>query len=243
MTTRKWILSIILILLVGCGVPTITNHPKPDLKVDFTPFEDAGCPTNEYGYYHFCAEESELYDLGCDRLAPVSDMMGGLDPAYPMAVCLYVPMGRSDVADPYNTPESEYFFNIGGPMPMLVRYAIALDGEFQLVKNADEFASTFAPVESPEEALGFAIAVLDVYASYGMAYDPKFKYKVSSLEDTYVESVADGYIVHAFDYQFFGCGPHYYYAVDVMVTFDGQVEPLEWIKIYRDPELDDLCQD
>ena len=243
MATKHWIWSLILILVVGCTPPTITNHPKPDLTVDFTPFEGAGCPIHEYGYYYFCAEDSELYALGCDRLAPVSDVVGGLDPAYPMAECIYVPMGRPDVEDPYNTPESEYIFNTGGLMPTLVRYVIAVDEEFQLVKNAEEFASIFAPVESPEEALGFAIAVLDVYASYGMTYNPKYKYEVLSLEDTFVETVADGYIVHAFDYQFFGCGPHYYYAVAVKVTFDGQVDAIEWTKIYRDPELDDLCQD
>lgn len=243
MGTKHWIWSLILIFIVGCAPPNITNHPKPDLTVDFTPFEYAGCPTNEYGYYHFCAQDSELYALGCDRLTPVSDVMGGLNPAYPMAECFYMPMGRPDVTDPYNTFESEYFFNVGGPMPMLVRYVIAVDGEFRLIKNADEFASTFAPVESPEEALGFAIAVLDVYASYGLKYDPKYKYEVSSLEDTYVETVTDGYIVHAFNYQFYGCGPHYYYAVDVKVTFDGWVEPLEWTQVYRDPDLDGLCQD
>jgi len=243
MASKYWIWSLLLILAVGCAPPTITNHPKPDLTVDFTPFEDVGCPTNEYGHYYFCGEDSELFTLGCDRLAPVSDMMGGLDPAYPMAVCEYMPMERPDDVDHYDIPESEYIFRTGGLMPTLVRYVIAVDGEFRLIKNVDEFIETFAPVESQEEALSFAIAILNVSARYGLTYEQKYEYEVSSLEDTYVETVPDGYIVHAFDYQIFGCGPHYYYAIPVKVTFDGQVEPLEWTEIYRNPEEDGLCRD
>jgi hypothetical protein len=58
-----------------------------------------------------------------------------------------------------------------------------------------------------------------------------------------VETTGDGYIVHVFDYQFFGCGPHYYYAVDLNVTPDGRVGEISRTPIFRDPRLDGLCQD
>jgi hypothetical protein len=128
-------------------------------------------------------------------------------------------------------------------MPMLVRYVIAVEGEFRLVKNADEFQAVFAPVESADEALSFAISLANVYALYGLKVDWKYRYTVSALEDTYVDTTEGGYIVHAFDYQFFGCGLHYYYAVDVKVKSDGNVAELTRTKIYRNPALDDLCQD
>jgi hypothetical protein len=241
MKSKVRIVLLIVILTAGCG-PKIINHPEPELKVDFTPFESVGCQPDEYGTL-FCNPDSALYTLGCDRLEKAPDLMGGLDPAYPMAVCIYVPMQRPEVANPYDTPVSEYFFNIGGPMPMLVRYVIAVEGEFRLVKNADEFRAVFAPVESADEALSFAISLANVYALYGLKVDWKYRYTISALEDTYVDITEDGYIVHAFDYQFFGCGPHYYYAVDVKVKSDGNVEELTRTKIYRNPALDDLCQD
>jgi hypothetical protein len=238
-----WFSLVIIFLLPGCIPPRIVNHPAPDLKVDFTPFEDAGCPLDEYGHNRLCSKDSVLYTLGCDRIQAAPDLMGGLAPAYPMAVCAYMPYYRPDVADPHNIPQSEYFFNIGGPMPELVRYVIFKDGSFQLIKNPDEFRSVFAPVDSPDEALGFALALADVYAQYDLKFALKYRYEVRTLEDTYVETTGDGYTVHAFDYQFFGCGPHYYYAVDLNITPDGQVGEIRRIPIYRDPKLDGLCQD
>ena len=230
-------------ILTGCIPPKIINHPAPDLTVDFTPFEDAGCPLDEYGYNRHCEEGSVLYNLGCDRLAEVPAGFGGLSPAYPMAICTYVPYWRTGIADPYNTLESEYFYNVGGPLPMLVRYVIFVDGEFRLVKNPDEFRVVFAPIDSPDEALSFGIALADVYTVYDIKYELKYRYEVRTIEDTYVENRGDGYFVHVFDYQFFGCGPHYYYAVDLNVTPDGRVDEISRTKIYRNPTYDDLCQD
>jgi len=230
-------------LLSGCIPPKIVNHPAPDLKVDFSSFEDAGCPLDEYGYNRYCEEGSVLYTLGCDRLAEVPAEFGGLNPAYPMAICTYVPYWRDDVAEPWKTPASEYFYNVGGPMPMLVRYVIFVDGEFRLIKNADEFRAVFGPVESPDEALSFSLALADVFPLYDLKFNLKYRYEVRILEETYVETTGDGYLVHVFDYQFFGCGPHYYYVVDLNVTPDGRVGEISRTPIFRDPRLDGLCQD
>jgi hypothetical protein len=240
MKTVRWFCLVVL-LLTGCG-PKIINHPKPELKVDFLPFENAGCPADDYGTRP-CDPESALYALGCDQIDEVPALMGGLTPAYPMAVCNYMPYYRPDVADPFNIPQSEYFFNVGGPMPDLVRYVIFKDGGFQLVKNPDEFRAVFAPVDSPDEALSFALGLANVYAQYDLKFNIRYRYEVKALEDTFVEATGDGFIVHAFDYQFFGCGPHYYYSVELMVTPDGKVQENSRIKIYRDPSEDGVCVD
>jgi len=238
-----WFYLGMVFLLSGCIPPQIVYHPVPDLKVDFTPFENVGCPLNDTGYSRICEEDSVLYTLGCDRIAEAPDQFGGLSPAYPIAICTYVPMLRPGVADPHNTPASEYFYNVGGPMPMLVRYVIIVDSEFRLVKNADEFRAVFGPVESPDEALSFSLALADVFPLYDLKFNLKYRYEVRILEETYVETIGDGYIVHVFDYQFFGCGPHYYYAVDLNVTPDGRVGEISRTPIFRDPRLDGLCQD
>jgi hypothetical protein len=237
-------LSIVLVffLLAGCGSVKVVNHPKPDLKVDFSPFEDAGCPLDQYGFRR-CQEESKLYSLGCDFIQPVSDLLGGLTPPYPMAECTYRPYGHTEVTDPYKIPESEYFFNVGGPMPELVRYVVHVNGEFKIIKNPDEFRAMFSPVETPDEALSFSMAMKNIYASYDQKIDRKYHYYVETLDDSFVEKIESDYIVHAFAYQFFGCGPHYTYALDVKVTVDGQVEEISRTKIFNDPAKDDLCQD
>jgi hypothetical protein len=241
MKTVRWF-CLVALLLAGCA-PKIVNHPKPEMTVDFLPFENAGCPLSSDGYFRPCDETGTLYAMGCNQIDKVPELMGGLAPAYPMAICRYIPYYRTDVVDKYNIPESEYFFNVGGPLPELIRYVIFKDGNFQLVKNPDEFRAVFAPVDSPEEALSFTLALADVYAQYDLKFNMKYRYEVKALEDTFVETTGDGFTVHVFDYQFFGCGPHYYYAVEIMVTPDGKVQENSRTKIYRDPLFDGLCQD
>jgi hypothetical protein len=242
MKYASWSWLAVMGLLAGCVIPKIINHPKPELKVDFSPFEDVGCLADEYGT-RLCEPDSALYALGCDRIDKPPDLMGGLAPDYPMAVCIYMPYYRPDVVDPFKIPQSEYFYNIGGPMPELVRYVIFKDGNFLLIKNSDEFRAVFAPVDNASEALSIALVMMDVYPQYDLKFDIRYRYEVETLEDTFVETTGDGYMVHAFDYQFFGCGPHYYYAVELMVTTDGRVQENSRTKIYRDPLKDGLCQD
>lgn len=230
-------------LLAGCGPNVqIVNHPKPDLKVDFSPFEEMGCPRNQSGYLN-CQEDSSLYGLGCDFIRPASEFLGGLTPAYPLAVCIYRPYIHPELTDRYSLPDGEYFFNEGGTMPDLVRYVILVDGSFKLIKNPDEFRAVFSPVDSQEEALSFSLVMKNLYATYGREVDQKLDYYVKVLEDTHVEKVNDDYVVHVFAYQLFGCGPHNTYAIDMKVTVDGFVEEIQREKIFNDPANDDLCVD
>lgn len=233
---------LVFFLLTGCVQVQVVNHPKPDLEVDFSPFEEAGCPLDPSGFRR-CLEDSDLFALGCDFIRPTSDLLGGLTPVYPMARCIYRPGNHPEVSDPYSIPESEYIFRTGGTMPELIRYVIQAEGEFKLIKNPDDFRVTFSPVETQNEALSFSLALMNLDATYGWMVDKQFRYYVDQLEDTYVEKVSDGYLVHAFAYQFFGCGPHYTYAFDVKVTVDGQVEEIGREKIFNDPAKDDLCVD
>jgi hypothetical protein len=233
----------VLLLLAGCTYPRVTDHPQPELKVDHSPFENGDCPLDENGYDLGCTPGTPLYKAGCDRIDQVSDLLGGLEPSHPIAMCIFEPRRHPEISNAWNIPETEYFFNIGGPLPTLVRYVIQVDGKFQLIKNEDEFRAVFAPVNSAEEALSTALTVHDLHAEYDLKLSPFYRYEVKAIEDTHVEEVQGGWLVHLFDYMFYGCGPHYYFAVDIKVSTDGRTEEVSRTKIYSDPLMDGLCQD
>ena len=117
------------------------------------------------------------------------------------------------------------------------------NGEFRLLKTKDEFRNVYAPIESPEEALSYVLAVTRYSAAYGIEYDPSMKYEVRKLEDTHVTSESDGYLLHLYFDQFYGCGPHWTSAVDVHVSFEGAIKEVAQTQVFRDPQLDDLCVD
>ena len=221
------------------------NHSQPELDVDFSIFENIGCPPDQYGFRH-CETGSPLADLGCDEIVEPPNLLGALDPSYPIALCLVIPYLNTEEPGAENArmlAEGKYFFNIGGVVPTYVRYVIFRDDQFELVETEDEFRSIFAPVTTPEEALGYALAVRDLSAYYNLEPDSKYQYFVDEIEDTYVEETAGGYLAHLFFYERFGCGPHLTYDVDVDVTTQGYVKEISREPVYKDPSEDNSCAD
>jgi len=217
----------------------IENHPRPDFTLNFSPFEDMGCPIDESGRRN-CEQESQLFSLGCDRIEKPSDLLGALEPAFPIAVCLFEPMNHPDQSE---LMEGEYIYRKGGMLPVFVRYVIFQDGQFQLMKSEEQFRDVFAPIESEDEALGYTLALRNLSAYYDLEFNPAYEYFVDKLEDTHVESSPEGYRINLYHYQFFGCGPHFTHAIVLRVTEQGMIEEISSEEVYKDPSEDGLCVD
>lgn len=67
------------------ALPSFVNHPRPEVSLSFKAFENAGCPLDRSGV---CATDSPLYALGCDEIEEPSDLLGALEPAYPIVLCV-----------------------------------------------------------------------------------------------------------------------------------------------------------
>ncbi|MCC6500399.1 MAG: hypothetical protein IT313_09060 [Anaerolineales bacterium] len=222
-----WLLAGYSLLVSGCtSKPKFINHPAPDLAVSFEPFNDTGA----------------LAALGCDEIYPPSNLLGGLEPPYPIATCAIHP-GEGTAELQAEIESGQFIYYTGGLLGNFVRYVVHKDGEFVLLKTEDDFRKMFAPVESPDEALSYALAVRNLAAYYGIQYIQGYKYEVDTIEDTFVSSEADGYLVHLFYDQVFGCGPHWTSTVDAHVSVEGNVDEVGGEAIFRDPNLDELCVD
>jgi hypothetical protein len=236
---------IIVLLAAACGpAPRFINHPRPDLSVDFNAFADAGCLPDESGRM-VCGPESPLAAFGCDRLEAADDLMGGLDPALPIAYCVYDPDRHPD-GGPGNNSEyaSEgYFFRSGGLIQVYIRFVVFMEGKYRVLKNPEEFAEVFAPVDSADEALGFALTAGPYTGYYGLKREPGFRYLSDVVEDTHVDETKEGYAVHLFFYQTFGCGPHTTSSAEITVTKSGTVELVTTVPMFQDPKEDNVCVD
>ena len=251
------LLFVLPIALLGCAISketttppatsapvvAIVNHPRPELTVDFS-FETAGCPTDDSGR-QYCEADGPLAALGCDRIRKPSDLLGGLEPSLPIAVCLVEPFRHSDEPELMDQIEADgtYIYRSGGLMPIYTRYVVSRDGQFHLINTEDEFRDAFAPIESADEALSYGLAVRNLSAYYGQEPNPDYEYFVAELEDTHVEQATDGYLVHLFYYEAFGCGPHRTNAVVLEITHGGSIEVFSREALYKDPSEDDLCVD
>ena len=246
---KKTLTSLLLVALasLACQLTSsvtmqVTKHLEPELPpISMAPFEAAGCTFDEYGSGK-CPPDNSLVELGCDQLQKPGDLLGGLDPAYPLALCLYYPLQHATEAqgDPIDEPR---FYNDGCMMPVYVRYAIFRDGNFEVLSTLDELSATYAPIESPEEALSYSLAATGLEARYGQQRELGYRYFVNHLEDTYVRQVDEGYQINLYDYQVCGCGPHTTSIVTVEVFANGNIHTLEEQPAYENPEEDGLCVD
>ena len=235
-----WLLLSLLLLLVACqSKPKFMNHPQPNLPVP--PAFDAGCLEDEYGSRP-CISNSSLAVLGCDEIQLPSSLTGGLNPSYPIAECQLIPE-QVKAETQAEIEQGLYFFYTGGLFGRYVRYVIFQDGEFRLLKSEDEFRAIYAPVESPEEALSYVLAVTNLSAYYGLAYSPAYKYEVGRIEDTTVIPEPDGYKLRLYHDAVFGCGPHWISEVEMQVSTEGVIQEIGRKPIFRDPLQDDLCVD
>jgi hypothetical protein len=91
MTKRFWILPAALLLavlvLAGCKKSAeFVEHPQPAFTVDITPFGRAGCDLDPATGIISCLADSPISQMGCQYLRS-SDLLGGLDPGYPIVGC------------------------------------------------------------------------------------------------------------------------------------------------------------
>lgn len=233
-------LAIFLFLLAACQLlkPRFINHPQPNLSISFDAFADVGCSAG------VCNDESPMTAFGCDEIQQPSSLLGGLEPSYPIALCIITPRYEETPSDTQaEIDNGQFIYFTGGLFGVYVRYVVHKDDGFVLLKTEDEFRTLYAPIESPEEALSYTLALTNLSAYYGLQHDPAYKYEVNTIEDTYVVAETDGYRLHLYAYQEIGCGPHWISAAEVHLTSEGVIQEVNWEPLFRDPNIDDLCID
>jgi hypothetical protein len=239
-----WLMISLLFLLAACQTqPKFINHNPPTLSVSFTEFQEAACPVDENGNLN-CGEGHPLSALDCDNIFGPPSLFGGLDPAYPIAICeIDAIYGNSSEETKAEIDAGEYFYYEGGLSGKYIRFVIFRNGEFLLLKSEKEFRDVYAPIESPDEALSYVLAVTNLSAAYGIVLDPASEYEIDTIEDTFVTAASDGFDLLLYSYAAYGCGPHWTSAVMVHVSGDGIIQELSRTNVFRDPNLDDVCFD
>jgi hypothetical protein len=104
-----------------------------------------------------------------------------------------------------------------------------------------ELRELYAPIESEDEALSYALAATGYQARNFTTDLPRHAYPapgevdyfVNELEDTHVTKSQEGYRVRLYDYTWCGCGHHETYAMDVLVTASGVISTTKGAPVYQ----------
>jgi len=201
---------------------TIIDYPKPELAVDEKILRDLNCPFSEQGM-RYCVEirdQGQSKSQGCFAIYTPDSLLGGLQPAYPIAGCT-VGNGR-------------YVYQSGCIITGGTAYVIERQGKYEKIDSLRKLNSIYAPIESENEALSYAIAATGYSALYGTETLKDTEYFVEQLENTHVEVHGDEYFVRLFEYGLCGCGQHVTMAIDVAVSRQGEIRETYREEVYRD---------
>lgn len=232
-----------LLFFVSFHIPAQSDNEPPKSTLDLTLFYQHGCvQVEEYKTNcgiepaHMDCTKSDFAEKWRCTIEETPSELSGLGPKVPIAEC--------DFGGNWHGPTNDGIVYLGcGLAPIYRKYVVYYEGDFKIVNNTDEFRALFAPVETPEEALAFAMAFTTSYPLYKINIPKGYVKEAKVIASTFVESTDAGYKVHLFGYQCGGCGPHHYYAVDYLVTKEGAVSEISKENIYRNPVQDTWCID
>ncbi len=210
--------------------PKVTRF---DLHVDREPLLKLGCKVN--GDALICGVRSTAKGEGitCGEYSQANDLLGGLSPKAAITGCDILGRGV----------EGKGIYRSGCRLSTWHRYVVADVHGLVLIDTKEAFVRRFAPVETPAEALAFAVAMTDSKALFKIELPKDAEVFLKTIEPTSVEPVAEGFKVRLYGYQFCGCGPHNHLAIDYLVTRAGEVRELSSTPAWLDPKLKKICID
>jgi len=221
----------LLVLLVSCAHQRIIEYPAPELSMDNTYFSGQGC-FNELT----CTPEGFTQpDPPVTMIRKPTDLLGGLSPALPLAVgstVLYQDEGEIPAVYSNRCMRNQF-----------IRYLARIDDQTILIDSIEAMAKIFSPIDTADEAFSYAIATTGYTALFDLETIKKPTLYAETLEESFVEEVDGGYIVHLFNNYLCGCGPHITQSVAITVREDGTIQIAQPVDAFSDPQYDDLCVD
>jgi hypothetical protein len=143
-----------------------------------------------------------------------------LSPAYPV-------LGYSVSTIP--DPKEDLKNSFGGHEAFIIKKS----GKFYLVNSKDDLKHFYAPINSEQEALSFAILSTGSKPIYDLKGYEFRNLSSKVFERSHVEKVSGGYIVNLFENKFDNCGYMPMYGINYMVTDDGDVKTLSKNFLYE----------
>lgn len=201
-----------------------------EIKNNSNAFIEAGCIGD--GFSLNCDSLDLEEKFGCMQIVNASRELDNLSLSLPIVECLY--LGN-------DSGPSQGILREGCMMPLFRKYVVKQGEDFKLIESAEDFKSEFAPVETKEEALAFAVALTSSLSRYDTSAPEGYFSVSSTITPTYANETENGYIVHLFDSQLCGCGTHPYYAVDYLVGKDGNVTEIARQEVYNSTRM--ICFD
>jgi hypothetical protein len=208
------------------------KYEKPSEVVDGRILIDTICDDDSESPIHCWPWRNPFLDLNCREIFPADPLLDGSSPSYPIA--------RSDRTFP-GFLGADYLYRRGCLYFGAVSYIVQKGTHYIMIATDYQLRDTFAPIESKEKALAFALARTGYKAYFGQSYSQDYEYFVPTIEDTHIATDDEGYQMNLYDRSNCGCAQHVTVQVIIDVSRDGHVTEITREGVYRDRDW--ICYD
>ena len=231
------LISFIVLLLASCRLSqfnpfkSVEEYPAPEFTVDNTRFTELGC----FESPDCLPSPLKAIEFPVNWIYPLDNTYGGLDPRLPMAQA-------GNMSFDYDTVIPAVYTE-GCMGTYYVRYLVEMEGEMRLVDSAEGVQELFAPIESEDEALSYAVAVTGLTALNDLNMHPFYKRYTRPLVESHSTFDGEQFTVNLYDTYLCGCGPHVVSMITVTVQQDGTFTKSEPVSAFSDPKTNGMCID
>lgn len=236
----------ILLIASACSLPWVSQSSEniiastpPVVEVqDLSPFQNIGCVWQSDDYA-VCDQDSIPKKMGCDTLITAPQYLNFIKAESQFVSCTYAPQLQT----PPDETEAKGLYDSGCSIKVKQRLLVYQDGDYLLIRDLEDLKYNFVPINSAEQALGYAIAATGAEARYDLENLKGYRILTDNLQETTVKAVEGGFEVVLFRYLACGCGPHTTFMQTIKVTTSGDIEFVGSTSAFENPEEDDLCVD
>lgn len=231
------VISLTVLLLASCRLSlfnpfkVVEEYPTPEFAVDNSRFTELGC----FDSPDCLPADLQNIPFPVNSIYPLDGSYGGLDPKLPMSEA-------GNMSFDYDTVIPAVYTK-GCMGTYYVRYLIEVDGEIRLIDSVEGMKELYAPIESEDEALSYAVAVTGLNALNDLNMHPLYKRYTKPLVESHSTFDGEQFTVNLYNTYLCGCGPHIVSSVTVTVQQDGSFTLSEPVDAFSDPKTDGMCID
>jgi hypothetical protein len=208
------------------STPEFISYPTPQPPASSDELlAGAGCQVDEYGIAA-CPADSPLSRFGCDFIYRLDGIDSGIDPQNPLVAECGI------MTEEWEADRAGGVVLSGCAFKTAMHYIFKVGDETVLVSSKDELRDLFAPIDSPAEALSYALLATGLEAIYSVSYEPAFMYFQESIEGTHVTETDGGFRINLFNFAACGCEPWINTQILIQVDRNGQVTWLDAVPVF-----------
>ena len=123
-------------------------------------------------------------------------------------------------------PRDEYLYRAGCAFRRNVSFIFKVGGDYVQIRTAEELKIFFGSIDSPKEALVYALLMTGLRAQYALDYHHDLLYFQDTILGTQVIETDEGYSLNLFHFQGCLCEPWVNSEVSLLVGRSGE---LTWV--------------